>query len=138
MNWFIVYKNKPIQENSYRCTVQYDLDCKDQRIPQSVQSFDYIFSQYTIIEPYHDKTNIMGPRSLIRIHTASLLVIGVVSKQHGSWSDCAYTQAGLDPCRSQTNYVGFVMERLKFINLSTSLLNKYICTFISTMLFDIE
>jgi hypothetical protein len=42
-----------------------------------------------------------------------LLVIGLVSKQHGSWSDCADAQAGLDPCWLQTHYVGFVMARLK-------------------------
>jgi hypothetical protein len=35
------------------------------------------------------------------------------SEQHGSWSDCADAQAGLDPCWSQTHYVGFVMTRLK-------------------------
>jgi hypothetical protein len=34
------------------------------------------------------------------------------SEQHGSWSDFAEAQAGLDPCWSQTHYVGFVMTRL--------------------------
>jgi hypothetical protein len=34
------------------------------------------------------------------------------SKQHGSWSDCAEAQAGLDPCWSQTHDVGFVVTRL--------------------------
>jgi hypothetical protein len=44
----------------------------------------------------------------------SLLVIGFVSKQHGSWSDCVDGQAGLDPCWSQIHYVGFVVKRLKW------------------------
>jgi hypothetical protein len=44
--------------------------------------------------------------------SVSLLVIELVSEQHGSWSDCADAQAGLDPCWSQTHYVGFVMARL--------------------------
>jgi hypothetical protein len=29
--------------------------------------------------------------------------------------DCADAQAGLDPCWSQTHYVGFVVTRLNFI-----------------------
>jgi hypothetical protein len=37
---------------------------------------------------------------------------GVVSEQHGSWSDCADEEASLDPCWSQTHYVGFVIARL--------------------------
>jgi hypothetical protein len=41
------------------------------------------------------------------------------SKQHGSWSDCADAQAGLDPCWSQTHYVGFVMTQLKYIFIDT-------------------
>jgi hypothetical protein len=36
------------------------------------------------------------------------------SEQHGSWTDCADAQAGLDPCWSRTHYVGFVMTQLKF------------------------
>jgi hypothetical protein len=44
--------------------------------------------------------------------SVSLLVMGLVSEQHGSWSDCADAQAGLDPCWLQTHYVGFVMTRL--------------------------
>jgi hypothetical protein len=39
----------------------------------------------------------------------------LVSEQHGSWSDCADAQAGLDPCWSQTHYVGFVVTRLKLL-----------------------
>jgi hypothetical protein len=35
------------------------------------------------------------------------------SEQHGSLSDCADAQASLDPCWSQTHYVGFVVTRLK-------------------------
>jgi hypothetical protein len=42
----------------------------------------------------------------------SLLVIEYVSEQHGSWSDCADAQAGLNTCWSQTHYVGFVVTRL--------------------------
>jgi hypothetical protein len=44
-----------------------------------------------------------------------LLVINLVSEQHGSWSVCADAQAGLDPCWSQTHYVGFVVTRLKYV-----------------------
>jgi hypothetical protein len=46
--------------------------------------------------------------------SVSLLVLGFVSEQHGSWSDCADAQAGLDPCWSKTHYVGFVVKRLKY------------------------
>jgi hypothetical protein len=38
------------------------------------------------------------------------------SEQHVSWSDCADAQAGLDPCWSQTHYVGFVVTRLISFN----------------------
>jgi hypothetical protein len=34
------------------------------------------------------------------------------SEKHGSWSDCADVQAGLDQCWSQTHYVGFVVTWL--------------------------
>jgi hypothetical protein len=34
------------------------------------------------------------------------------SEQHESWSDFADAQAGLDPCRLQMHYVGFVVARL--------------------------
>jgi hypothetical protein len=44
----------------------------------------------------------------------SLFVIELVSEQHGSLSDCADAQAGLDPCWLQTHYVDFVVARLKF------------------------
>jgi hypothetical protein len=44
--------------------------------------------------------------------SVSLLIIGFVSEQHGFWSDCADAQACLDPCWSQTHYVGFVTARL--------------------------
>jgi hypothetical protein len=37
-----------------------------------------------------------------------------VHEQHGSWSECADAQADLDPCWSQTYYVGFVVTRLKW------------------------
>jgi hypothetical protein len=46
----------------------------------------------------------------------SLLVIGCVSEQHGSWSDCADAQ---NPCRSQTHCVGFDMSRPKWKRRST-------------------
>jgi hypothetical protein len=55
----------------------------------------------------------------------SLLVIRFVSEQHGSWSDCADAQAGLDPCWSQTHYAGFVMTRLIY-NINKENLNKHI------------
>jgi hypothetical protein len=42
-----------------------------------------------------------------------LLVIELISGQHGSWSDYADSQAGLDPCWSQTHYVGFDVTRFK-------------------------
>jgi hypothetical protein len=51
----------------------------------------------------------LGPCCSLSI---SLLVIGFVSEQHGSWSDYADAQAGLDPCWSKTHYVGFVVTRL--------------------------
>jgi hypothetical protein len=57
------------------------------------------------------------PRSLIRIHAVRyqfLYFLGFVSEQHGSWSDCTDAQVGLDPCWSQTHYVGFVVTRLIF------------------------
>jgi hypothetical protein len=44
--------------------------------------------------------------------SVSVLVIGFVSEQHGSLSDCMDAQAGLNPCWSQTDYVGIVMTRL--------------------------
>jgi hypothetical protein len=64
------------------------------------------------------------PRSLIRIHAVRFQTLLQVDKliansrqtdseQHGSWSNCAGAQAGLDPCWSQTHYVSFVMARLK-------------------------
>jgi hypothetical protein len=40
-----------------------------------------------------------------------LLVIGFVSEQHGSWSDCADAPAGLDPCWWQMHYVCFFKTR---------------------------
>jgi hypothetical protein len=68
-------------------------------------------------EPSHDKTSIMGLwPAWIWIHAVSYqflyLLIEFVSEQNGSWSDCMDAQAGLDPCWSQTHYVGFVMVRL--------------------------
>jgi hypothetical protein len=56
------------------------------------------------------------PRGLIRIHAVRYLLlyllIGFVSEQHGSSDQTA--QAGLDPCWSQTHYVGFVVTQLKY------------------------
>jgi hypothetical protein len=46
----------------------------------------------------------------------NLLVIRLVSEQLRSWSDCADAQAGLDPCWSETHFVGFVVTRLIFIS----------------------
>jgi hypothetical protein len=54
----------------------------------------------------------------------SLLVIDFVSEQHGSWSDCADAQAGLDPCWSQTHYIGFVVTRLKCLQVNKCLVIK--------------
>jgi hypothetical protein len=67
------------------------------------------------------------PHSLIRVcHT-------VCSEQHGSWSDCADAKAGLDPCWSQTNFVGFVMARLiwrrqPWVSDHSSIDTSYACT----------
>jgi hypothetical protein len=81
-------------------------------------------------EPRHDKTNIMGLRPTW-IQTRLRMRIGAVwsgsmlfaynsltsretdREQHGFWSDCGDAQADLDPCWSQTHYVGFVMTWLK-------------------------
>jgi hypothetical protein len=59
----------------------------------------WLFHSWNRFETCHDKTNEM--RSLIKIyavHYQFLYSIGYVSQQHGSWSDCADVQAGLDPC----------------------------------------
>jgi hypothetical protein len=89
------------------------------------------FSKTTVFEPRNDKTNIMGlwpawiqTSLLIRavwlgsmlFAISYLLVIGFVSEQHGSWSDCVDATAGLDPCWLQTHYVGFVMAQLNFVD----------------------
>jgi hypothetical protein len=70
-------------------------------------------------EPHHDKTNVLRLRPAwirVRIHAVRLPTLitsrETDSEQHGSWSDCADAQAGLDPCWSQTHYVGFVVTRL--------------------------
>jgi hypothetical protein len=76
-----------------------------------------IQAKVILIEPRHDKTNIMGPRSLIsliRIQAVRLPSRETDREQHGSLSDCADAQAGLDPCWSQMHYVGFVMTRLNY------------------------
>jgi hypothetical protein len=70
---------------------------------------------HLLYEPHHDKPNIMGLRpawiqTSLRIY--SVTNRGTDSEQYGSWSDCADAQAGLNPCWSQTHYVGFVMTRL--------------------------
>jgi hypothetical protein len=44
--------------------------------------------------------------------SVSLLVIDLVSEQHGSLSDFADAQAGLDPCWLQTHFIGFVVTQL--------------------------
>jgi hypothetical protein len=62
------------------------------------------------------------PPSLIRIHAVRLPTLLQVetlraNTLHGSWSDCVDAQAGLDPCWSQTHYVGFVVTRLIILSL---------------------
>jgi hypothetical protein len=52
------------------------------------------------------------PRSLIRIHAVSLPTLLQVEKLIANSMDA---QAGLDPCWSQTHYVGFVVTRLIYI-----------------------
>jgi hypothetical protein len=54
----------------------------------------------------------MDSRSLIRIHAVRLPTLLQVEKLIANSMD-ADAQAGLDPCWSQTHYVGFVMARLK-------------------------
>jgi hypothetical protein len=50
---------------------------------------------------------------------------------YGSWSDCATAQAGLDPCWSQTHYVGFVVTMLQWnVNDISSILVSSICLII--------
>jgi hypothetical protein len=54
------------------------------------------------------------PLSLIRIHAVHLQTILQVEKLIANIMDPDQTaQAGLDPCWSQTHYVGFAMARLK-------------------------
>jgi hypothetical protein len=84
-------------------------------------------SSCLIYEPHHDKTNIVGLRPAwiqtslsVRAVWSGNMLFAIsfstcnrwVSEQHGSWSDCTDTQAGLDSCLAQTHYVGFVMTRL--------------------------
>jgi hypothetical protein len=75
-------------------------------------------------EPRHDKTNIvrlwpawMQTSMRIRaVWSGSILFtisFSTCNRVGKPWSDCADAQAGLDPCWSQTHYVGFVMTRLK-------------------------
>jgi hypothetical protein len=53
------------------------------------------------------------PRSLIRIYAVRLQTLLQVAKLLANNMDPDQTvQAGLDPCWSQTHYVGFVMRRL--------------------------
>jgi hypothetical protein len=93
---------------------------------------DYLYiSVSPIFEPCHDKTNIMGLRSAwINPDCASmqsdqdpccslsvsLLVIELVSEQHGSLSDCADAQAGLDPCWSQTS-VAHLLSNINIMSI---------------------
>jgi hypothetical protein len=69
--------------------------------------------------------------------SVSILVIGLVSKHHGSWSECADAQAGLDPCWSQTHYVGFVVTRLIYsvscLILSNNLMSKSLLKYVFQM-----
>jgi hypothetical protein len=78
-------------------------------------------------EPRHDKTNMVRLRQawiqtslLIHAVWSGSLTNPITSKeidreQHGSWSDWADEQAGLDPFQLQTHYVGFVVTGLKYI-----------------------
>jgi hypothetical protein len=50
------------------------------------------------------------------------------SEQHGSWSDCTDAQAGLDPCWSQSHYVGFVMTRLICVKFQPLWYKRYVLT----------
>jgi hypothetical protein len=83
-----------------------------------------------IIEPRHDKTNVVGLRPewiltrlpIRTVWSGSMLFTykpytsrETDSKQHWSWSDCAEAQAGLDPCLSQTHCVGFLLTRFNII-----------------------
>jgi hypothetical protein len=56
------------------------------------------------------------PRSLIRIHAIRLQTLLQVEKliANSMDPDQKYAQACLDPCWSQTHYVGFVVARLIF------------------------
>jgi hypothetical protein len=71
-------------------------------------TFEFVYN-----EPRHDKTNIMGLRpawiqNSLRIRavwsgpccalTNPITSRETDSEQHGSWSDCAEAQTGLDPC----------------------------------------
>jgi hypothetical protein len=82
---------------------------------------------FSLYEPRHDKTNIMGLRpawiqASLCIHAVwsgpMLFAISfctcyrVVSEYQWSWSDCADAQADMDPCWLQTHYVCFIMTRL--------------------------
>jgi hypothetical protein len=62
------------------------------------------------------------PRSLIRIHVVRLQTLKQVEKLIANSMDPDQT-AGLDPCWSQTHYVGFVMTR--HICFSPSLIGNY-------------
>jgi hypothetical protein len=67
------------------------------------------FHEWNMIISYHKMNGYL--RSLIRTIAVRLPTIREThSKQHGSWSDCADAQAGLDLCWSQTHYVGFCRD----------------------------
>jgi hypothetical protein len=82
--------------------------------------------QHSAFATSMDPDQPVHPRSLIRIHAVCLPTLltsrETDSKQHGSWSDCADAQAGLDPCWSQMHYVAFVMTRLNFVSQRTRVL----------------
>jgi hypothetical protein len=60
------------------------------------------------------------PRSLCRIHAVRLPTLLQVEKLIANSMDPDQTaQAGLDPCWSQTHYVGFVMTRLIYLSTET-------------------
>jgi hypothetical protein len=61
-----------------------------------------------------DPDQLAYPRSLIRIHAICLQTLLQVEKLIANSMD-PDVQAGLDPCWSQTHYVGFVIARLIYI-----------------------
>jgi hypothetical protein len=70
-------------------------------------------NQHSAFATSMDPVQPAHPRSLIRIHAVRLPNL-LQLEEHGTRSDCADAQAGLDPCWSQSHYVGFVVTWLKY------------------------